>query len=113
MVTKQLVLITVTINKGKFMNAAYLIYGSIGLGVLILLSNFIDFPYLISTLFFSNTPKPSPTVKTNKQKEFLEIVGLWYQLKEKCDAFDLEVASTKLDEVFPLLNGVLEDEVHS
>lgn len=95
------------------MNVIYLIYGSIGLGVLILLSNFIDFPYLISKLFFSNNPSPKPTVKTSKQEDFLEIVGLWYQLKEKCDAFNLEVASERLDQVFPLLNGVLEDEVLS
>lgn len=94
------------------MNVNYLIYGSIGLGVLILLTNFVDFSYIISRLFFKETVKPALTV-TNKQKDFLEIVGLWYQLKERCDKFELNVASEKLDEVFPLLNGVLEDEVRS
>lgn len=92
------------------MNITYLIYGSIGLGVLILLSNFIDIPYLVSKLFFGTDKKVN---ESNKQKDFLEIVGLWYQLKERCDKFNLEVASAKLDEVFPLLNGVLEDEVNS
>lgn len=93
------------------MNLTYLVYGSIGLGVLILLSNMIDFSYLISKVFFS---KNKPAKKTsNKEEEFLHIVSLWYQLKEKCDAFELKTASDKLDEVFPLLNGVLEDEVVS
>jgi hypothetical protein len=93
------------------MNITYLIYGSIGLGVLILLSNMIDFSYWISKVFFSRTKK----VKNigSKEDEFLHIVSLWYQLKEKCDAFNLKTASDKLDEVFPLLNGVLEDEVVS
>lgn len=87
----------------------YLIYGSIGLGLLMLLSNFVDMSYLVSKLFFnSNTNK-----EINKQKDFLTIVSLWYQLKESCDKFKLDVASEKLDEVFPLLNGVLEDETNS
>lgn len=94
------------------MNVNYLIYGSIGLGVLILLTNFIDFSYIISKLFFKESANPILSV-TNKQKDFLEIVSLWYQLKERCDKFELNVASEKLDEVFPLLNGVLEDEVRS
>jgi hypothetical protein len=90
------------------MDINYIIYGSIGLGVLILLSNMIDFSYIVSKLFFNNNPKRNTT---NKQQDFLEIVGLWYELKDRCDRFELKVASEKLDEVFPLLNGVLEDEV--
>lgn len=93
------------------MDITYLIYGSIGLGVLILLSNFIDFSYLVSKLFFS---KPKTVVSSStKQQDFLEIISLWYQLKDRCDKFDLQIASQKLDEVFPLLNEVLEDEVNS
>lgn len=91
------------------MNVTYLIYGSIGLGILILLTNFFDFSYLVSKLFFKDNEAVKPT--TDKQKDFLEIISLWYQLKDRCDKFDLRVASQKLDEVFPLLNGVLEDEV--
>jgi hypothetical protein len=90
------------------MNVNYIIYGSIGLGILILLSNMIDFSYIVSKLFFNNSEKRN---STSKQQDFLEIVGLWYELKDRCDKFDLKVASEKLDEVFPLLNGVLEDEV--
>lgn len=92
------------------MNLIYLIYGSIGLGILILLSNFIDFSYIVSKIFFSGSKKIS--IK-NKEQDFLHIVSLWYQLKEQCDEFELTTASTKLDEVFPLLNGVLDDEVAS
>lgn len=94
------------------MNLVYLVYGSIGLGVLILLSNLVDFSYLISKVFFSDTNKVNKVFKS-KEEDFLHIVGLWYQLKEKCDVFNLVTASQKLDEVFPLLNGVLEDEVVS
>lgn len=89
----------------------YLIYGSIGLGVLLLLSNYVDIPYLVSKLLFSNTNKNND--QNDKQQDFLEIIGLWYQLKERCDKFNLHIASEKLDEVFPLLNGVLEDEANA
>jgi acid phosphatase class B len=68
----------------------------------------IDFSYIVSKLFFNNGEKRNTA---SKQQDFLEIVGLWYELKDRCDRFDLKVASEKLDEVFPLLNGVLEDEV--
>jgi len=95
------------------MNINYLIYGSIGLGLLLLMTNFIDFSYLISKLFFKNNNTVPNQNSSDKQKEFLEIVSLWYQLKAKCDNFHLDVASQKLDEVFPLLNGILEDEVQS
>jgi hypothetical protein len=87
------------------MNINYVVYGFIGIGCLFLLSNFIDVSYILSKLFFR---KRDVVVVTNdKQKDFLEIVGLWYQLKSRCDQFNLKIASEKLDEVFPLLNEVL------
>lgn len=69
-------------------------------------TNFIDIPYLISKLF-----SRSKKIKTEVSNEegFLEIVSLWYQLKNRCDQHNLTVASDKLDEVFPLLNQVIED----
>lgn len=80
---------------------------AISLGGLLVLSSLVDFQWLVSKLLF----RKSTTVSTvNKEKDFLDIVSLWYQLKHKCDQFKLTVASDKLDEVFPLLNGVLEDE---
>jgi len=88
------------------MNINYFVYGFIGLGCLLLLSNFVDLSYILSKLFFR---KRDVVVVTNdKQKDFLDIVGLWYQLKHSCDQFNLKVASEKLDEVFPLLNEVLD-----
>ena len=82
------------------------------LGVLIFASNFIDVPYLVSKLF-SRAKVKMNTVETEKKEEgFLEIVSLWYQLKTKCDQYHLKVASDKLDEVFPLLNKVIEEDTN-
>lgn len=94
------------------MNIDYFIYASVGLGTLLLLSNYVDFSYIISKLFFSKVDNiiPTPVPSASKEKEFLQIVSLWFQLKEKCEEFDLKVACEKLDEVFPLLNGVLDDK---
>jgi hypothetical protein len=91
------------------MNIDYLIYGCVGLGVLILASNYIDISYIVSRLFFNKKEVVVP-IKNSKEQDFLQIVGLWFQLKEKCEQFNLQIACDKLDEVFPLLNGVLEDE---
>lgn len=84
----------------------YLKIALVALGVVVILSNFIDIQSIVSSLIF----KPKSKKESNKQNDFLEIVGLWYQLKNKCDECKLTVASDKLDEVFPLLNGVLDDE---
>lgn len=78
----------------------------LALGLLIVGTNFIDIPYLVSKLFVKSKNK---IVSENKEEGFLEIVSLWYQLKNKCDEHNLTVASEKLDEVFPLLNKVIED----
>lgn len=43
------------------------------------------------------------------EKPFLEIVDLWYSLKEKCSGEGLDQAVEKLDEVFPLFNAEDED----
>jgi hypothetical protein len=89
----------------------YLKIGAVVLGSLILLSNFVNFQSLISKLVFRTKTKPveNTTPVSSKQEDFLEIVSLWYQLKHKCDENNLHVASEKLDEVFPLLNGVLDE----
>ena len=71
----------------------------------ILASNFVYIHYLSSRLFSRSKVK----LVANKEEGFLEIVSLWYQLKNKCDEHELTVASEKLDEVFPLLNKVIED----
>lgn len=48
-------------------------------------------------IIIDETPKES-------EKPFLEIVDLWYDLKEKCLQQKLDKAVEKLDEVFPLFN---------
>jgi predicted AAA+ superfamily ATPase len=75
------------------------------IALLILATNFVDIPYWVSRLFAKSKVK----AVENKEEGFLEIVSLWYQLKNKCDEYHLTVASEKLDEVFPLLNKVIED----
>ena len=87
----------------------YIIYGLLSIGVIIILSNFLDSQWIISKLF-SKKNKVSKTISNEKEQIFLHIISLWYQLKEQCDACNLTIASEKLDEVFPLLNKVLEDE---
>jgi hypothetical protein len=82
-------------------------------GVLILASNLIDFPYLVSKLFTNSKTKVDTVATIKKEEGFLEIVSLWYQLKSKCDQYDLKVASDKLDEVFPLLNKVIEEDTNA
>lgn len=82
-------------------------------GVLILASNLIDIPYLISKLFVNSKTKIDTIETVKKEEGFLEIVSLWYQLKSKCDQYDLKIASDKLDEVFPLLNKVIEEDTNA
>ncbi|NDB57168.1 hypothetical protein EB001_01770 [bacterium] len=89
----------------------YVKLGLLVAGSLIVLLNLVNVPALVSKLLMKNkNPKVDSELSHDTQKDFLEIVSLWYQLKNKCDEFDLHVASTKLDEVFPLLNGVLDDQ---
>lgn len=87
----------------------YVKYGAIALGIVMILWNFVDSKYIISKLFKSKNKTVNTNTASNKENDFLEIVSLWYQLKSKCDECKLSVASDKLDEVFPLLNGVLDD----
>lgn len=77
--------------------------GLIAAGSLLLLSNFVDFSYIFSKVFFFRSSQ-------TKEKTFIEIVNLWYRLKTLCEDNNLDIACEKLDEVFPLLNKVLEDE---
>lgn len=69
----------------------------------ILLSNF-DYSSAISyikSLFVWKKPN-FPEVK--KEVSFLEIVATWHKLRNQCEAYELEEAVAKIDEVFPLLN---------
>jgi hypothetical protein len=62
--------------------------------------------------WFVKKPKPVVVVTPEDdevdgvtEKPFLEIVDLWYSLKEKCTEEGLDRAVEKLDEVFPLFNA--------
>lgn len=70
----------------------------------IFISNFLDISYIISKVLSFGKENNSPS-----RTGFLEIISLWYQLKTKCDEHDLKIASDKLDEVFPLLNKLIEE----
>lgn len=85
------------------MSNNYVIYGLLLVGCLIILSNFLDPKWIISSMF-------KKKVDISKEDDFLNVIALWYKLKEQCDKCNLTVASAKLDEVFPLLNGILNDE---
>jgi len=78
---------------------------ALSIGALIILSNFVRFDTLLARLL----PKkkvPQVVVQENKEDEkFLHIINLWYQLKDNCDSYGLQLAVEKLDEVFPLLNS--------
>lgn len=73
----------------------------------ILLSTINLLPYVGSV--FSWLKKPfkrtvKPVVVVAEEIQFLEIVDLWYKLKDSCDKYGLKAATEKLGEVFPLLN---------
>lgn len=72
----------------------------------ILLSN-IDYSGVFSRVFTWWKTEKQVDETVVQEVDFLEIVDLWYKLKDKCSKAELEQAVEKLDEVFPLLN---EDE---
>jgi hypothetical protein len=93
----------------------YIKYGAIVIGIICVLASFLDTKYIIGSIFkkkANNKPEidSDNAVENDSATGFLEIVSLWYQLKSKCDHYNLSSASEKLDEVFPLLNKVLDNE---
>lgn len=92
------------------MNVDYLFYILIGVGVLSILSTFFDSKWIISKLFSKKKISVDTKTSESKESDFLHVISLWYQLKEQCEKCNLTVASDKLDEVFPLLNGILNDD---
>jgi hypothetical protein len=72
-------------------------------GISILLFTLVDFNWMIDKLLNKETVKVVPETKKD-DKSFLHIVDLWYKLKASCEAYGLNNACEKLDEVFPLLN---------
>jgi hypothetical protein len=91
-------------------DSLYIKIGLVVLGTLVMLSSLVDVQGLISKIIFKKKSVVENNASSTKESDFLEIVSLWYQLKNKCDHFNLKIASDKLDEVFPLLNEVLEND---
>jgi hypothetical protein len=89
------------------------------LGTLLLVLNFVDIPGLISKIVLTKkeeeiVDKPvAPSTNKTEREKFLALVDIWYQFKDMCDEANLVQASDKLDDIFPLLNGVLDNEKDS
>ena len=69
----------------------------------ILLSNF-DYSYVVSYIKSLFTWKKPNFPDVKKEVSFLEIVATWHKLRNQCEAYGLDDAVAKIDEVFPLLN---------
>lgn len=85
---------------------------ALSIGALILLSNFVHVDSLLAKILPKKKIQPLAEVVVDGQEDFLHIINLWYQLRDNCKSYDLEVAVEKLDEVFPLLNNKIEDKTH-
>lgn len=84
-------------------------YTRIGLvlaGLLLIVFLNVDLVSLLTKMLFWKTNKEDAP----NEKEFLNMINLWYKLKEACVHNQFVDASKKLDEVFPLLNDRSNDE---
>ena len=83
---------------------------ALSIGALILLSNFVRVDSLLARILPKKKVKPlvDVAVDTKEDEKFLHIINLWYQLKDNCNSYGLQLAVEKLDEVFPLLNKTEE-----
>ena len=77
------------------------------LGVLIIISS-VDFSAITkylskSTQIDAPLPKPVDVVKPEQKDELVSIVQKWQSLKTACENNKLTQASSKLDEIFPML----------
>jgi len=68
------------------MTEFYIKIGAIVIGLLVILSSLVNIPSLVSKLILRKKSTvdtnviPSVETKQDNQKEFLDIVSLWYQL---------------------------------
>jgi hypothetical protein len=86
--------------------------GAVAVGVLILLSSYVDLSSvtgrLLSLLKGKDTVKPVKPVGVAEDEQFLHIIDLWHQLRAECEDYGLEKAIVAIDKVFPLLNDRIE-----
>jgi len=69
----------------------------------------VDFNYLLAKMLLKKKPvveKETNIETVDTGDQFLHIIDLWYKLREQCVEAKLDLATKKLDEVFPLLNKV-------
>lgn len=89
--------------------------GAVSVGVLILVSSFVDFRGLAGSLLSilkskeTDTPTIPVTPVVNQDDQFLKIVDLWFRLRSECEDYGLPKALVAIDKVFPLLNDKIED----
>jgi hypothetical protein len=88
--------------------------GAVTVGVLILLSGYVDVSGLIGRLLtVAKKPTPIPVtpvvVVKDEDEQFLHIIDLWHQLRTECEDYGLEKALVAIDKVFPLLNDRIEE----
>jgi hypothetical protein len=87
---------------------------ALSIGSLIILSNFVSVDSLLAKLLPKKKVNPLAEIPSDAQEDekFLHIINLWYQLKENCNSYGLQLAVEKLDEVFPLLNSKKEEKTN-
>jgi hypothetical protein len=74
----------------------------IGLGAILILSS-LDLPALLKKVE-NKIPAPSPVVNPQPQKsDLITVVQKWDDLRKTCVSNGLTEATTKLDEIFPML----------
>ena len=78
---------------------------ALSVGAIIILSNFVRFDSLLARLLPKKKVPQVAIEDTKEDEKFLHIINLWYQLKDNCNTYGLQLAVDKLDEVFPLLNS--------
>jgi hypothetical protein len=82
---------------------------AIVVGLLLVASCYwVDFNYLLAKMMLKKKPlvEKDTVVVVDTGDQFLHTIDLWYKLREQCVDLKLDLATKKLDEVFPLLNKI-------
>jgi hypothetical protein len=77
-------------------------------GVALVASYYVNPSYIISKLLNMKKNKSLQPIGNDK---FIQIIDLWYKLRNECVNSKLGSAKDKLDEVFPLLNDKSQSTV--
>lgn len=63
-----------------------------------------NFNYTPTLTWIKSLFKKTPVTPNKNEVDFLDVVQSWHTLKNQCKVLELNEATEKLDEVFPLLN---------